>query len=62
MHEDYYAETVMDTAQQERKQNLLFLRRLIQCNYPLEHWVYAKDGHLMDSNSANERILDTIFL
>lgn len=37
------------------------LYELIQSCYPLEYFEYAKDGHLIRSNSSNAKILDTIF-
>lgn len=40
---------------------LSFLYELISCSSPIEHWVYHIDGHLVESNSENERILDVIF-
>lgn len=40
---------------------LTYLYELIECCHPLEHWAYGADGHLMNSNSSNERILDIIF-
>lgn len=40
---------------------LSFLYELIGCSYPIEHWIYHMDGHLIESNSQNERILDVLF-
>lgn len=42
-------------------ERLSYLYELIECGYPLEHWSYAADGHLIESNSDNERILDILF-
>ncbi len=42
-------------------ERLSYLYELIECCHPIEHWMYSEDGHLMGSNSANERILDVIF-
>ncbi len=43
-------------------EKLAYLYELIETIYPLEHWVYSlSDGHLLTSNSSNERILDVMF-
>lgn len=42
-------------------QELSFFYELISCMTPLSHWKYAADGHLLESNCEEERILDIIF-
>lgn len=43
------------------KQNLNFFYDIISCNHNINHWIYAEDGHLVNSNSPDERILDVLF-
>lgn len=40
---------------------IAYLYELIECCHPIEHWEYGSDGHLISSNSKNERILDILF-
>ncbi len=44
-----------------KSEKIDYVSELFSANFHLDHWVYSMvDGHLLSSNSSNERILDVI--